>query len=107
MGAPAAAIAAGSFYRPAGAARIIGPAPKKSDGPGRPGQPASAGAGRHSWMAARVGEVSDLWHALGDDRQPLHGALAALDGLLSEHDWSEAWAASTRRPVSRRAKPRP
>ena len=39
-------------------------------------------------MAARVGEVGDLWQALGDDRQPLRGALAALDGLLSEHDWS-------------------
>lgn len=60
-------------------------------------------------MAARVGEVGDLWQALGDDRQPLHGAFAALDGdgLLSEHDWSEAGAASTRRPVSRKAKPRP
>jgi hypothetical protein len=33
-----------------------------------------------------AGEVGDLWQALGDDRQPLRGALAALDGLLSEHD---------------------
>lgn len=58
-------------------------------------------------MAARVGEVGDLWQALADDRQPLHGALAAIEGSLSEDDWREAEAASTRRPVSRKAKPRP
>lgn len=54
-------------------------------------------------MAARVAEVGDLWQAIADDPQPLHDALAAIEGLLSEHDWSEAEAASTRRPVSRKA----
>ena len=36
----------------------------------------------------------------------LGAASAKLQGMLTDADWSEALAASTRRPVSRRAPPR-
>jgi bifunctional non-homologous end joining protein LigD len=53
-------------------------------------------------MAARIADVGDLWAAM--DRQPrsLQAATIALHGLLTEEDWSEALAASTRRPTSRK-----
>ena len=36
-------------------------------------------------------------------RRSLRGAMATLEGLLTDEDWNEAHAASTRRPVSRKA----
>jgi bifunctional non-homologous end joining protein LigD len=54
-------------------------------------------------MAARVAEVGDLWSGMDARACSLRGATAKLDGLLTEEDWREALAASTRRPASRRA----
>jgi bifunctional non-homologous end joining protein LigD len=54
-------------------------------------------------MAARLGEVGELWSDLDDRRCSLRGALAKLETTLTDEDWSEALAASTRRPVSRKA----
>jgi hypothetical protein len=54
-------------------------------------------------MAGRIGEVGDLWRAMQAQRQSLHGPMAKLERLLTEQDWSEALAASTRRPTSRKA----
>jgi bifunctional non-homologous end joining protein LigD len=55
-------------------------------------------------MADRVRDVGDLWLGMDDARSSLHGPMAALERLLSEEDWREAMAASTRRPTSRKAK---
>jgi bifunctional non-homologous end joining protein LigD len=52
-------------------------------------------------MAARVAEVSDLWREMSEHRRSLHDPMKALQRLLTEEDWSEALAASTRRPTSR------
>ena len=57
-------------------------------------------------MAARIGDVGDLWSDMDDRRCSLRDATAKLQGLLTEADWNEALAASTRRPVSRKAKPK-
>jgi bifunctional non-homologous end joining protein LigD len=54
-------------------------------------------------MAARIGEVGELWSDMDDPRCSLRDALAKLETMLTEADWSEALAASTRRPVSRKA----
>jgi hypothetical protein len=54
-------------------------------------------------MAARIGEVGELWSGMGDRRCSLGEATAKLRTMLTDADWSEALAASTRRPVSRRA----
>jgi bifunctional non-homologous end joining protein LigD len=54
-------------------------------------------------MPARVAEVGDLWHALGTQARPLGVAIAKLEALLTDDDWREAMAASTRRPNSRKA----
>jgi bifunctional non-homologous end joining protein LigD len=54
-------------------------------------------------MAARIGEVGELWSGMDDRRCSLRDALAKLETMLTEADWSEALAASTRRPVSRKA----
>jgi bifunctional non-homologous end joining protein LigD len=54
-------------------------------------------------MAARIGEVGELWAGMDDRRCSLREATAKLRSMLTEADWSEALAASTRRPVSRKA----
>ena len=53
-------------------------------------------------LAGRIGEVGDLWRAMDSQRCSLHGPLTSLQRLLTEEDWNEAMAASTRRPVSRK-----
>ena len=55
-------------------------------------------------MADRLADVGDLWRAMDGQRRSLHAAMTSLQGLLTEADWNEALAASTRRPVSRRAR---
>ena len=52
-------------------------------------------------MAGRIAEVGDLWLAMNSQRRSLDGAMTALQRLLTEADWNEALAASTRRPLSR------
>lgn len=54
-------------------------------------------------MADRVGEAGDLWAGMDSQRRSLHGPMSTLQRLLTEEDWNEAFAASTRRPVSRKA----
>jgi bifunctional non-homologous end joining protein LigD len=54
-------------------------------------------------MAARLAEVGELWSGMLDRGCSLDDATARLQAMLTEADWSEALAASTRRPVSRRA----
>jgi bifunctional non-homologous end joining protein LigD len=54
-------------------------------------------------MAARTAEVGDLWSGMEAQGRSLDGALGALERLLTDEDWAEASAASTRRPVSRRS----
>jgi len=54
-------------------------------------------------MADRVRDVGDLWQDIGRDPRSLQGPVSALEGMLTEADWAEAHAASTRRPTSRRA----
>jgi bifunctional non-homologous end joining protein LigD len=56
-------------------------------------------------MAARIAEVGDLWLAMEAQRGSLQGAMASLQKLLTEADWKEAMAASTRRPISRKKMP--
>jgi bifunctional non-homologous end joining protein LigD len=58
-------------------------------------------------MAARVEEVGELWSDLEERRAPLGDALAKLETLLTDADWAEALAASTRRPTSRKAARKP
>jgi len=58
-------------------------------------------------MAARLREVGDLWGEIEGRACSLRAPMAALERLLTEEDWRESQAATTRRPVSRRAKPRP
>jgi bifunctional non-homologous end joining protein LigD len=53
-------------------------------------------------MAARIAEVGDLWRGMDGQRRALKDAMASLQKLLTEEDWKEAMAASTRRPVSRK-----
>jgi bifunctional non-homologous end joining protein LigD len=86
----------------------------------RPGAPISApctwdeleggqvgpGTFRLRTMAARIGEAGELWSGMADRGCSLGGARAMLQTMLTDADWSEALAASTRRPVSRRAPPR-
>jgi bifunctional non-homologous end joining protein LigD len=52
-------------------------------------------------MAKRIAEVGDLWLQIDGQRRSLHDAMTKLERLLTEADWKEALAASTRRPVSR------
>jgi bifunctional non-homologous end joining protein LigD len=52
--------------------------------------------------ARRIAEVGDLWQGMETERSGLAGALAKLEAQLTEEDWREAHAASTRRPTSRR-----
>jgi bifunctional non-homologous end joining protein LigD len=53
-------------------------------------------------MADRVRDVGDLWQDIERDRRSLQEAMTALEQMLTESDWAEAHAASTRRPASRR-----
>ena len=57
-------------------------------------------------MAARLSQVGDLWGQIEATARSLRAPMAALERLLTEEDWRDAQAATTRRPVSRRAKPR-
>jgi bifunctional non-homologous end joining protein LigD len=52
-------------------------------------------------MAARLAAVGELWSGVLERRCSLDDATAKLEAMLTEADWSEALAASTRRPVSR------
>ena len=54
-------------------------------------------------MAARLEEVGELWSGLDGRRCSLREATAKLETMLTDADWREALAASTRRPVSRNA----
>jgi bifunctional non-homologous end joining protein LigD len=55
-------------------------------------------------MARRIAEVGDLWATIERQRQSLDGAQAALELLLTKDEWSEAVAATTRRPKSRQGR---
>ena len=55
-------------------------------------------------MGERIREVGDLWAGMNEKRFSLDGPLASLERLLTEKDWKEAMAASTRRPTSRKVK---
>jgi len=57
-------------------------------------------------MAARLSEAGDLWGETAGRACSLRAPMSALERLLTEDDWREAQAAVTRRPVSRRAKPK-
>src|SRR3954470_15731635 len=54
-------------------------------------------------MPARIAAVGDLWTGIEGRRCSLGGALKTLEGLLTDDDWKEAMAATTRRPTSRKA----
>lgn len=53
-------------------------------------------------MAARLAEAGDLWQALHHRSHSLRDATAGLERLLTDGDWKESLAATTRRPVSRK-----
>lgn len=54
-------------------------------------------------MAERVARVGDLWGELDARGQSLAGPLEQLGRMLSADDWKQALAASTRKPLSRKA----
>jgi bifunctional non-homologous end joining protein LigD len=54
-------------------------------------------------MAARIAGVGDLWADVERRRRSLTDPLAALERMLTEDDWKEAMAATTRRPTSRKS----
>ena len=56
-------------------------------------------------MADRIRDVGDLWREMDGQRFSLRGPMTALQKLLTEQDWNESLAATTRRPVSRKVKP--
>jgi len=53
-------------------------------------------------ISARLAEVGDLWRTLHDRPHSLRDAGAALERLLTDEDWKESLAATTRRPTSRK-----
>jgi bifunctional non-homologous end joining protein LigD len=53
-------------------------------------------------MPQRLAQTGDLWSTMPETTQSLEAPLLALEALLSEADWHEAHAATTRRPVSRK-----
>jgi len=57
-------------------------------------------------MPERLARTGDIWNTMFDGAHSLEAPLNALEGLLSEADWKEAHAATTRRPVSRRQQKR-
>ena len=50
--------------------------------------------------------LEDPWRDMASTRCSLRDPLAALERLLTEADWNEAMAATTRRPTSRKTKPK-
>jgi len=54
-------------------------------------------------MPKRLAEVGDLWGGIERQTHSLREPLAALQALLTDGDWKEALAATTRRPSSRQA----
>lgn len=54
-------------------------------------------------MPARLRERGDLWRGIEEARSALAPSLAQLNEKLTDEDWKEVFAASTRRPRSRRA----
>ncbi|MES1204636.1 MAG: non-homologous end-joining DNA ligase [Pseudomonadota bacterium] len=54
-------------------------------------------------MANRLADVGDLWREMYADKRSLQAPITALQSLLTDADWTEALAASTRRPTSRQA----
>ena len=54
-------------------------------------------------MAERLAQVGDLWAELHMQKQSLERPIDQLRGMLSAEDWSQALAASTRKPRARRA----
>ena len=59
-------------------------------------------------LPQRLAEHGDLWQGMNSQRVSLRAASAAIERMLTEDEWKEALAASTRRPTSRkkqRAKP--
>ena len=53
-------------------------------------------------MSQRLADRGDLWRTMSAERVSLRAALPALERMLSEEDWKESLAASTRRPSSRK-----
>jgi bifunctional non-homologous end joining protein LigD len=53
-------------------------------------------------MTRRLAEVGDVWRDIASHAVSLRTPLAALRGLLSDEDWDEALAASSRRPSPRK-----
>ena len=53
-------------------------------------------------MASRIAAVGDPWMGMDSQGHALDGPMTALRRLLTEEDWSEALAASTRRPAPRK-----
>ena len=56
-------------------------------------------------ISARIAEVGELWRDMYDRPHSLRDATAGLERFLTDEDWKEAAAASTRRPVSRKRTP--
>ena len=56
-------------------------------------------------MAERLERVGDLWAELHAHQQPLAGPLERVQSMLTDADWREAHAASTRRPRTRKLPP--
>jgi bifunctional non-homologous end joining protein LigD len=54
-------------------------------------------------MSDRIAEVGDLWADLLVQPQSLAGPMDAVRKLLSAEDWEQSFAASTRRPRTRKA----
>jgi bifunctional non-homologous end joining protein LigD len=57
-------------------------------------------------LSARLAEVGDLWRDLHEHAASLDGPLAKVRSELSEEDWQESLAATTRRPTPRKRAPR-
>jgi bifunctional non-homologous end joining protein LigD len=53
-------------------------------------------------MRERLAAVGDLWRDVDSRPRSLYGPTTKLEELLTEEDWGEALAASTRRPKSRK-----
>jgi bifunctional non-homologous end joining protein LigD len=58
-------------------------------------------------MERRLGEVGDLWLEIVARQTNLGAAAKALEGMLTDADWQEANAASTRRPKPRKKTSKP
>jgi bifunctional non-homologous end joining protein LigD len=53
-------------------------------------------------MAQRLAQAGDIWAELHAHEQSLAKPLKQVEGMLTEEDWSQARAASTRRPRTRK-----